>query len=77
MWKLRLQTLSALPTRNQEKGVLAKGVSTESGVASKKQKYPRLLRPAVHSGLRAVEPREAYTLAKAPLLKTPFSWFLN
>ena len=56
-------TLPDLPTlRNQEKGVLAKGVSAESSVT------PRILGPAAHLALRAPQPREAHILAKTPLL---------
>ena len=53
--------------RNQEKGVLAKGVSVESSVTPEEtNKIPRLLAPAVHVAFRAPQPREAYHLAETP-----------
>ena len=58
-------------TRNQEKGVLAKGVSVESSVTAKETKNTQVLAPAVHLALRAPQPREAYILQK-PLLKPLF-----
>ena len=71
--------------RNQEKGVLAKGVSAEPSVTPKerkntrhaqgKKKYPRILGPAVHLALRAAQPREAHKRgshdAKTPFQKPP------
>ena len=39
--------------------------------------YPRKLGPAVHLALRAPQPREANIFVKTPLLKPPFSWFLE
>ena len=57
--------------RNQEKGVLAKGVSAESSVTPKEtKKYPRILGPAEHLAFRAPQPRETNTFAKPPS-KTP------
>ena len=39
--------------RKQEKGVLAKGVSTEASVTLKKHKYPRIVGLAVHLGTQS------------------------
>ena len=51
--------------RNQEKGVLAKGVSAESSVTPKEtKKRPQILGPAAHLALRAPRPREAYIIKK-------------
>ena len=52
---------------NQEKGVLAKGVSVESSVTAKETKNTQGLAPAVDLALRAPQPREAYILQKALL----------
>ena len=63
--------------RSQEKGVLAKGVSTESSVTRKEtiniQRYwaqPYIWHSERHS-------QERRTFCTNPLLKTPFSWFLT
>ena len=59
--------LDYVDVRNQEKGVLAKGVSVESSVTAKEtKKHPRILAPAVHLALRASQPREAYIFQKPP-----------
>ena len=58
--------LPSMFLRNQEKGVLAKGVSVESVSWPKNKKYLRILAPAVHLALRAPQPREAYILQKPP-----------
>ena len=53
--------------RNQEKGVLAKGVSVKTSVTAKEtKKYPRILAAAVHLALRAPQPREGCILQKPP-----------
>ena len=54
-------------TQNQEKGVLAKGVSAESNVTPKEtKKYPRTLGPAAHLAPRAPLPRAASIVSKTP-----------
>ena len=58
--------------RNQEKGVLAKGVSAVASVTPKETKStPNILVPAVHLALGAPQPREAYLFAKKTLFSVP------
>ena len=62
---LSLQASRDMKTRNQEKGVLAKGGSAELNVMPNETKnYPTMLGPAVHWALRAPQPREAYIFAQ-------------
>ena len=61
------------------KGVLAKGVSVESSVTAKETKNTQGYWPQQyiwHSERRA-KCIARHTFCKNPLLKTPFSWFLN
>ena len=58
--------------RNQQKGVLAKGVSAESQChAQGNKKYSAVLGPAVHLALTASRPREAHIFARTLFNKNP------
>ena len=65
-----------LQIRNQEKGVLAKGVSAESRVTPKETKNTRGYWAQQYISHSEHHSQERPTSWHKPLLKTPFSWFL-
>ena len=63
--------------RNQEKGVLAKGVSVESSVTAKEAKNSQGHWPQQYIWHSEHHSQERRMFCKNPLPKTPFSWLLN
>ena len=63
--------------RNQEKGVLAKGVSKKSTVTAKERKNTQGYWPQQHIWHSHRHSQDRCTFCRKPLLKTPFSWFLT
>ena len=61
--------------RNQEKGVLAKGVSVEFSVAVKETKLPKDIGPSSTFGTQSATAKRGVHFAQNPLKKT-FSWSL-
>ena len=62
--------------RNKEKGVLEKGFSVESSVATKEIKNTQRYWPQQYMWHSERHSQERRTFCKNPLLKPSFSWFL-
>ena len=63
--------------RNQEKEVLAKGVSEESSVTPKETKMHGGIGPSSTFGTQSATAKRGVYFCKTPLLETPFSWHLK